>query len=322
MSVGLVVIIAAAVLLTPAAAQDGELSEAEQAALDDVRAALENFINVTTYSADISQQTKQDIGMRFQGETVRLEQEVDAQGTIQLEKVTDGELDNQHLSLTEHISQQLSGAGADQDSELGPVLLDLIIVDDRIYMRLKMESDTSGLLPEGWVDVTDGAEAFPGMGLFDIQQMLKISGNIGPEYVTGLLEAVVGIEIQEPSEVEGQTINHYRLDLNPALAFGTIADVESMFNSSELPFDVAGLVDLMYTDEDTALFIDLGVGADDQKLVELTQVITIDITIGPELITDPSLKEAEMTMLQTSNQTYRFYGFDEPVTINAPDLAE
>jgi hypothetical protein len=312
----------AAVVLTPAAAQDGEFTETEQAALDETRIALEHFVNLNTYSANITQQTMQDIGMTYLGQNVRLEQAVDAQGTLQVEKVAGGGLDNQRLSLTETVSQHIIGGGG-QDSEVGPIQLELIVLDDRIYMRLKIESDVSGMLPPGWVDVTDGAEMFPGMNMFDIRQVMQF-GVIESNFVTALFEAVIAIDIQEPTEVDGRTVNHYCLELDPVLALESlgVADLESMFDSNALPFDVAKLIDLIYTDDDTTFMIDFGVGADDQMLYDMTQFITMDLTIGPDLITDPTLKDAEMTMLQTSTQSYQFYGFDEPVTISAPELAK
>jgi hypothetical protein len=313
----------AVVPLVPAAAQDSGFSDTEQAALDEVRAALERFVNLDSYSATISQQTKQDIGITYLGQKIRLLQEVDAQGTMQVDKDAEGEFDNQQLSLTEMISQQISGGGADQDSQLGPVLLDLITVDDRVYMRVKIESDSSGVMPQGWVDVTDGMEAFPGMGMFDIRQMLEM-GVFGPENLTAWFDSVITVKVREPAEVDGQTINTYRLGFDAAKAletFGT-ANMESMFNANALPFDIAALIDLIYSDEDTTFIIDFGIGADDQQLTEMTQVVTMDIAIGSELITDPSLKNADMTLLQTSIQSYQFYGFDEPVTISAPDVTE
>ncbi len=174
----------------------------------------------------------------------------------------------------------------------------------------------------GWHDVTDGAESFPGLALFDLQGLLEIGETFGPDYLINLFGAVTSVEIQEPETIEGRDVNYYRLALDPALALQGIGagNLEGMFNAEQSPFDIAGFIELMYSDEDTAYTVNFAIYADDQTLYRYVEEMHTDILIPASLITDPSIQGAEMTLVQDVIQTLQPQDVNMPVSIEAPNL--
>lgn len=321
---GIVLLLVGLVIsVVPAGAQGGGFTEEEQAALDDIEAAVRAFAAATTFSADLIQGLDQNITVGFQGQSVNLIQAITSDGTLQVQRVEGYENANRSMDFMQTVSQTISGMGQDQENEIGPYQFGLIVFEDRIYMNMQMPPELAGTLPEGWQDVTDGAEAY-GMNMYNIQQMTRIEGKMDEAYFTSLFEAVTGVDVLGSEDAAGQTVNRYRLTLDPALALQTIGaeNIEQMFNASAVPFDIPKLVDLMYTDPDTTYVVEVAVGAEDQALYEFVYNIFIDIAFGSELITDQSLQGAEIEMVQTVSQTFRPSGLDEPVTIEAPVLSE
>lgn len=306
---------------TPAHAQDGFGPE-EQAALDDIRAALDEFVVAGTYTAEIEQKMDQDLLMTYLGRDVVIKQTVASIGTLQFENTPDNEYDNRHLFLTQTVSSNIQGLGADQQQTVGPIQTQMVVVDDQIFLKMDVPPELQAAIPSGWYDVTEGAEAFPGMAMFDMQGMLKLGNVFGPTYLNDLFEAVLTVEILEPDTVDGRTVNTYRLTLDPPKALQGIgaANMEGMFNAEQSPFDVAGFIELLFTDEDTRYIVEFSIFADDQTLHNYTERMSTDVLIPSSLITDPSLEGAEMTIVQDVVQTLQPHDYGVPVSIQAPEL--
>ncbi|MBN1967259.1 MAG: hypothetical protein JW910_21580 [Anaerolineae bacterium] len=311
-------------VFVPAAAQ-GDFTPEQQAALDDVRAAFLNFVGLNSYTADVIQDTDQDMTISMMGQSLRMVQTISADGTVLLARVEGAEYPNQSTTLNQTISQELTGMGQEQTTDLGPMVFDMIIADDRVYMQVGLPPEMAGYAPEGWQDVTDGAEIFPGMGAYDINQMLDLGGSaLEAEFVNTLLDAATDIEVLPEGAAFDVPTTRYRLTLDTRQAFESLglADLSAMFNAEEMPFDIPAMIELIYTDEDTRYVLELVVGVDDQMLYEYTQIMHLDILIGADMMTDPTLAGAEMTLAQQVTTTLRPVGFDEPVTITAPELAQ
>jgi hypothetical protein len=309
-------------VLTPAQAQSG-LSDQEQTMLDQIGAAFQNYAALNSYQVDVTQHVEQTITVSYLGQNLQLVQAVDAEGTSRQARADNTWGWNLSAQLTENVSQQVTGLGQDQPTHTGPILLDLIAVGDQVYMRMKVPDAIAGTVPQGWQDVTNGAEMFPGMAMINIDQVITLNGGLVMENPAAIIQAVTAVEDGGTETVEGRVQHHYRLTLDPSvvLELGGTA-IEQMLNADAVPFDVEGLVALLYTDPDTRFTLEIAVGESDQMIDELSQSMALDVQVGPDLITDPALKEAEMTLTQTSVQTNRFYRFDEPVDIQAPELAQ
>jgi hypothetical protein len=122
--------------------------------------------------------------------------------------------------------------------------------------------------------------------------------------------------------VDERTVNTYRLMLDPPLALQGIGagNLEGMFNAEQSPFDIAGFIELLFTDEDTRYIVDFSIFEDDQTLHNYTERMSTDVLIPSSLITDPSLQGAEMTLVQDVVQTFQPHDYGVPVSIQAPEL--
>jgi hypothetical protein len=316
----LVALLAMALLtLAPARAQDGFTPE-QQAALDDIHAALNHLVGLDSYTAQIGQKMDQDITLTYLGRKVTVLQNIASDGTLQYEARPDSEYDNRHLDLTQTVVSTVISGEQTQESTVGPIRTQLIVIDDRVYLQMETPPELQGLIPAGWHDVTDGAEAFPGMALFDIQGMLKVGDVFSADYIDNLFTAVVAVEILESDTVGGRAVNHYQLVLDAPAALQSIgADtLEGMFDQEQTPFDVPGYIEVMFNDEDTRYVLDFAIYADDQTLYSYAERMTMDVLIPSDLIIDPTLQGAEMTLAQDVVQTLQFSGFNLPVSIQAP----
>ncbi len=317
----ILLLIMALAWITPVRAQEG-FSPDEQAALDAVRAALESLAGADTYTADITQKVVQVIGVDYSGQSIQMDQSMSSAGSLQFEKMPDSQYDNQQMSVTQTIQSSMSGAQT-LDQTIGPMETQMIVVDDRIYLKIEAPEDLQAFIPSGWHDVTEGADAFPGMEMLNIDSMVSLNPMAEADYTDNLLKAVLTVVILEPETVDGRAANHYRLELDPKVALETIGAVnlEQMFNAEQTPFDMAGFIELIFNDEDTRYDVDVLIFADDQTFYSLSVHMTMDIDIPSDLLTDPSLQGAEMSFKQDVVQIVQISGTNVPVSIQAPELS-
>lgn len=326
--VGLLVLTLVAGLL-PVHAQDG-LTPEEQEALDSIRVALESFYAASSYTATTSQVANQVMGVTFMGQTLTLTQDMTGDGTIEAQKAPDSALDNRHSLQNQSITQVLSGMGQNTSSTIDMVV-ELIIVDDRIYLKLDLPDELAGAAPEDWQDVTDGSDMFPGTDILNLDQIAGFGRDFDAAFLQELFAAVTQVELlgeairqvdQSDGTLDSVAVNQFRLTLDPAMALETIGadSLAGMLNADEMPFDVPALINLLYTDEDSSYVVEVELTADG-TLALYREIVGTSIDIGPELIVDPSLKGAEMTLQQTITQEFKPAAINEPVEITAPELA-
>jgi hypothetical protein len=308
--------------IAPAYAQEGFGPE-QQRALDEVHAALDTFTGADTYTAHVSQKVAQAVGIDFAGQSLLMDQTMSSTGSVQFEKMPENKYDNQQMMMTQTIQSVVSGAQS-LDQTIGPIETQFIVVDDHVYLRVETPQEMQGFYPHGWQDVTEGADAFPGMSMLNIDNMISMGNIAGPEYTTDLLNAVRTVSILEPEPIGERTSNHYRLELDPRQALETIgaANLEQMFDPDQSPFDVAGFIELLFKDEDTRYDVDFLIFTDDQTLHSLSVHMTTDVDIPSSIMTDPSLSGAEMSFKQDVVQIVEISGTDIPVAIQTPELGQ
>ncbi len=312
--------------LGAARAQDG-LSPEQQGAVDSARRAVEGFFALDTYTVNHTQSMAQAINVSLAGEGITIDQQIDQQGATTTDRQGDNRFDNQSSTLDQTLTQTLRSAdGAQEQSVTVEQTLEMVVVDDRAYLRVSSEDPMlASAFPEGWHDITQGAEAFPGMEMYDIEQLLSTTSTaFTAEMFTVLFDAIAEVEMLEPETVDGMTAERVRLVLDPELAFSGegAAGLREMFNSAALPLDVEGIIDLIFTDDDTYYEITLLFGADDETLYGYDVILNMDIDIPGEMVTDPSLAGAEMSLAQDSESSLRFTNLNEPAAISAPELEE
>ncbi len=323
MSAAILILVAAALALagirTPARAQEGFSAE-QQAALDEIQTALEQFDALDSYSADYSQVIKQAVSMSFQGQTIRMVQNVESEGMLKVQK-TAGAYNDRALTLTQTLHVELTGGGLNERQDVEAIHTTLIVVDDHMYLNYEVPPELANAFPKGWHDVTGGASAYPGMAIFDILGLLQVDSTASLEL---LADAVLDVEILEPETAAGNTTNHYRLVLDPAQVVESLgpAALEGMFNADQTTADIPTLIDLLYNDANTHITADFVIDAAQHTLVEYALQMVSDADVSKAYANDPTLNEGSLPLVQNVTQSMRPYALDEPVTIQAPNLGQ
>ena len=69
---------------------------------------------------------------------------------------------------------------------------------DHVYLKMEVPAELQSLLPRGWHDITEGAAAFPGMELINIEGILEM-GNIAPQDISNQIPAWSIVTYQFPA---------------------------------------------------------------------------------------------------------------------------
>lgn len=296
-----------------------------QAALDTVRAALDDFAQAETYSGQITQTIEQVVTITYMGETVALTQHMKLEGTVVVQQAPGQSAANRQIDFVQSIAQTMEGGGLDEATEIGPVAFHVRVVDNRYYLHVEADDPAvAAQFPAGWRDVTDGAGAFPGMSLFDIEGVLAIDGNAATGLAGGLLDAVIDISQEPGGDLTEEAPDRYRLELDPARTLDLIGlpAMSSMFEEGRVPFDVPALIERLFYDDATRYTVHVAIDPRTNALVEYVDEWQMDVAITPDLMTDPALEGATMTIEQHSVQAFRPAALNEAVTITAPEIAE
>jgi hypothetical protein len=316
--VGILVMVGLATAATPAALAQDPFTPEEQAALDTVRTALLDFVTRDAYTASLEMLITQDMSITYLDQTAALLQTVNMAGTIDMDRAQS----RRHTQIAQTLTQTI-GIGANSDTtKIGPLVIEMIVVDDRTYLKFDAPADLAEFIPSGWHDITEGANAFPGMDMFDIEGLMAFDELAGPSFVIDLLEAAQTVSIDEPETVGADPVIRYVFDLDPELVLASITSetLVGMFDADQVPFDVPALIDLMYADKGTAFELEVVLGRDDDRLISFSYLSGMDVLIEGDLITDPSLEGASITLEQTSRQRVSPDDLNPVLDIQAPPL--
>ncbi len=133
-------------LVAPVHAQDG-LSAEEQTALDEIRAALDQFMSAETYTLAVEQKMDQNLIMAYLGQNLTLDQSIGSAGTLEFARIPENEYADRHLILTQTIESDLQGAGNNQQQTIGPIQTQMVVVDDRIYIKMDVPAELQAAIP-------------------------------------------------------------------------------------------------------------------------------------------------------------------------------
>ncbi|MBN1681165.1 MAG: hypothetical protein JW966_12840 [Anaerolineae bacterium] len=319
-----IVVIGVVVARVPAHAQD-DFTPEQQAALDDVRAAYANFLALDTYQADYYQIAVQDISMTYQEQSVDIDQVIESNGDMQIALSAGGAFPDQSFVIQQTISQTISGASTDESLEEINQDVYMITVDDRIFYKIESSGDQAALMPQGWQEITADSSMFPGMGIYNINQIMQLSGNaLDLGYMEALLETPNDVELLGPDTIDGQAVNRYRLDVSISATVDYLGmdNLVAMFDGSELGIDMEALLAMIYDDENTLFQLEVAISAGDQMLVEVTSHTVLDVSLDIGALSDVMPEGTVMNLIQDSITTLTLRDFNEPVDIAPPPLGE
>lgn len=295
----------------------------EQAALNDVATALKHFTHLDTYQLTGEQEFEQVIHA-YQGDDIAMiiTQQITTENAMELERQPANEFHNARMDMTQWIEINTTIFGQKPETQIiGPVNTNIIAVDDQLFIRMSGPPEIAVALPRGWIDITDGTAGYPGLDMFDFSAVLKLSLLADVQYAETILAAVTDITILDPVTMDGKNLNHYLVSFDNSLAIEELGveSLSDMFATSPDMIDIDAFIDILLNSENTLYTIDYFIEAQTGVLYSYEQVIQTDLDVT-EAMPMIAAQGLTMTMQQDIHQTFYLFGFNEPVTITAPDL--
>jgi hypothetical protein len=303
---GLLILLVAAIcalLVSPAFAQtaDAEL-------IDYVQGAFDQFFELDTYSSAGTQNIVQHISVDTQGQTVVVDQTIDQNlgGQVQ----NDGGETSMSMQIDQNIAQVISG----QNQEITQTL-EIILTDGDLFMRFSNVSPATmaGMFPKDWVNLVENPNAFPGASAINAEQYANVFSSQFKYPLT--TETVERIKELPGETLDGVDTRVIKLVFNgPALfTSGEMDQYLSAFNTEQMGIDMDQLRENM--GENAALELTLWIGADDNMIYRQDVAMTLAGDMGAIVTGIDS-----MSLEQQVTGTITFGDFNEPVTIEAPDV--
>jgi hypothetical protein len=299
----LLVVAICALLVSPAFAQT-----ADQELIDYVQGAFDQFFTLESYSSSGTQNVVQHIVAKTQGQTVSVDQTI--------EQTLDGQVQNDdgQMSMSMQIDQNIAQDVAGQSQELTQTL-EIILTGGDLFMRFSDVSPATmaAMFPKDWVNLVDDPDAFPGASAINAGQYADMFSS---QFKYPLTDETIERIKELPGEtLDGMDARVIKLVFNgPALfASGEMDQYLSAFNTQQMGVDMDQLRESM--GEQAALELTLWIGADDNMIYRQDVVMTLAGEMGAIVAGIES-----MSLEQQVSGTITFGGFNEPVTIEAPDV--
>lgn len=280
------------------------LSEGEMAALADVSAAFEAFLELESYTSAMEQTITQDMSLNMGGRTLQFSNTISQTGTSVIQNTEDGF--NMSGKLEQLITQNM-GAGA---QEMGWTL-DLIVVDGVLYGRVdNAKGMFATMAPEGWINVNeDGADSpiFAGISIEVIQQTYGLTYPLNEE-------TVISITKLEDEELNGRVMRVFDISYNIdallesgmfAAALGAMGEQPGMTQE-----ELTDLINQMLSGAEFQLKV--WVGQNDGLLHRFDSLLKVDSTI--------SFQGMKMPLVMEVVSAVTFSDFNAPVEIAAPEI--
>ena len=303
---GLLILLMAAVcalLISPALAQS-----ADQELIDYVQGALDQFFELDTYSSTGTQNIVQHISAETQGQTIVVDQTI--------EQILEGQVQNDDgtTSMAIQIDQNIAQVIGGQNQDITQTL-EIVLVDGELFMRFSNVSPPTmaGMFPEDWVNLADTPNAFPGAGAINAEQYADVFSS---QFKYPLTDETVERIKELPGEtLDGVDTRVITMVFNgPALfASGEMDQYLSAFNTQQMGVDMDQLRESM--GENAALELTIWIGADDNMIYREDVAMTLAGEMGAIATGIDS-----MSLEQQITGTITFSDFNEPVTIEAPEV--
>jgi hypothetical protein len=308
---GLILLALVAVLVfaaLPASAQSNTLTSDQQELVDYVKGVFDQFFELESYSTSGAQSVVQHITAKSKGTTIEVNQTIDQELSGQVQQNDDGN------SMMAQIDQNISQVTGGQSQEISQTI-EMILTDGDFYMRFSNVSPATiaSIYPKDWVNLAENPTAFPGANLINADQYTSV--------FSGQFKYPLNADtIQKIKELPGETLEGVEtrvitLVFNaPALfASGEMDQILSVFNAGSLGVDMDQLRESM--GENAALELTVWIGADDDMIYRQDTAMTLAGEMGA-IVTGVD----SMNLEQQSTGSFTFTDFNEPVTIEAPDV--
>lgn len=291
-----VVVLMVMVNVMPAAAQEDALTEEELALIEYLAGVYETFFTLKTVQATTVQNIDQDVTAG----TVTINQVIHQEMQTQIIYDEEGNLSALYSKNEQSLSQEVAGQPAvtvDTDSEM-------IMVDGQLYMRLTTPQPG---LPTGWFDPA----TLPG-NIYNYDAMMEMAGRNSLALYPISPDTVVAIRELEPETVDGVEMRVFELEFATEIILEQ-SGLEAMFNA-DAGFDVEDMVAKM--GDDASYIQKIWIGAKDNMLYRA------------EFTLQTSMQDIEVTgagamdLVQDITGSVEYYGFNEPLKIEAPTMGE
>lgn len=180
-------------LSMPVTAQSGFSSE-EQALIDDLQMALDQFALESSYSIRGVINLVQSINIESTALSGTLDQTIDQKMSGEYVRVSEDEV-LASLEIDQSISQTFPGQPT-------PILVEQtleMIIDGDLFMRFSnLSADLAGMFPEDWVNLSEDPNAFPGAEAIRAEQFTAL---IGQAQITYPLDEMTITSIEAVSEI-------------------------------------------------------------------------------------------------------------------------
>jgi hypothetical protein len=304
----LMVVMGLLFLALPIFAQEA-LTETELEWLAYVQTAMNNTVSVESYTASGSMSMSQQIVPSQ-----------DAQGMTEINQIIDQTMNGQiaisaagdiavNITIDQSINMTMPGIPETNITQT----LDIIVVDKTLYMRFSnLSAELANVFPEGWVNLNDDPDAFPGSNVIVADQYTEaLQANLALNLTEDL---VLNITEREETELAGQKLRVFEVEINaPALfATDTMGTALSMFDFSAFGVDVEDAQAVFGEKMQMTLILHIGV---DDELVHYQEsyVKIVEVDMSKMLNqTAPVYLSQEITTIIT------YTDFNAPVSIAAP----
>lgn len=290
-----------AATIVPVRAQDGGLPADQQALLEIVTSAIENFGTLDSYRYSGEQTTVQTIvsGTGVRRVTINQTTTQTLSGTVAIE----GDTVNSTQTVSQNIESRVNNA---QEAQSFTMNFELVSLDGGVYLRYPVvPEETRALLPEDWISA-DEASNYAGLAALNMETFAELLNQALPLYEL-TSDNVLEVEELESVTVRGQETRVFRVVFDPALALeGSSQQLAALAN-----FD-AEIIEDMLANSTAELVINVGV--EDNLIYQIASSVTIDFE------TD-DFQGTALSLDQTTTGTFNITEFNPEVEITVPEPA-
>lgn len=287
--------------VVPVRAQDGGLPADQQALLEIVTSAIENFGTLDSYRYSGEQTTAQTIVSGAGIRAVTIDQTTTQ--TLSGAVVIAGDAVNSTQTVSQTIESRVNNA---QEARSFTMDFELVALDGEIYLRYPVvPEETRALLPEDWINASE-ASNYEGLAALNMETFAELLNQALPLYEL-TSDNVLEVEELESTTVRGQETRVFRIVFDPALALeGSSQQLAALAN-----FD-AEVIQQMLANSTAELVINVGV--EDNLIYQIASAVTIDFE-------SDDFEGAALSLDQTTTGTFNITEFNPEVEITVPEPA-
>jgi hypothetical protein len=304
----LVALVAALVFVAlPALAQTAFTAD-EQALIDYVQGAFDNFLTLDSFTSTSTNNIVQHIDMAMQDMELGIDQTIAQTVSGQAQRESSGE-----LSMSAQVDQTILQETPGQPTQNLSQTIDMVVAEGDFFMRFSnvTPATMASFFPSGWVNLSENRTAFAGAEMINPDQFTSM---FSAQFQYPLDEVTVERIKELPAEsMNGVNTRVVRLVFNGPALFnsGEMDQYLSAFNTGQLGVDMDQLRQSM--GQSAALEMTAWIGVDDNLVYRVDTVMSLAGDMGAVIAGIDS-----MYMEQQATISATYADFNEPVTIEPP----